>query len=92
MNPTPFQEHPELYQPSDGDPDDGQPEDADNDFPRDMTHHMQPVRKDSPRVSDLGPTPAPTLSPLRLPPDVHKVNGRQLNPATRKRDRDMLNR
>lgn len=69
-----------------------EPDDPDDSKAPSEHRYYKGYRSDSPRIYELPPTPGPRRSPFVPPADVHKVNGRQLNPTMRTRDRDMLNR
>lgn len=58
----------------------------------DMHIHQNPVYHESSRAHEKNIAPGPRRSPLVIPVDPKKVNGRQLTRTTLKRDRDMLNR
>jgi hypothetical protein len=57
----------------------------------DMHLHQNPIYRKSSRIHERDAAPGPRRTPLVIPADPKKVNGKQLVRATLKRDRDMLN-
>lgn len=81
----------DIQAPSDGD--DTSEDDVDGGKPASHVHKRshRPSHTSLPRWYELPECPAPKREPLVLPADPKKINGRQLTPPTRARDRELLN-